>query len=114
MINLGFSRLVRYEYDGKVLFGDLQSHENGKHRVKKLEGNLDQGFQITSDEHIVEKVRVSSSSLSYIELTSMPVALPTTKHAYCYVCRAELPSARRRSKSEQRNQPQCGKVLDTL
>jgi hypothetical protein len=56
MIDLGFSRLVRYENDGKVLFGDLQSHVDGRYRVKKLDGDLDQGFQITSDEHTVERV----------------------------------------------------------
>lgn len=58
MLDLGFSRLVRYEHDGKALFGDLQSYENGKYRVRRLDGDLDQGFQITRDEHTVEKVRV--------------------------------------------------------
>jgi hypothetical protein len=56
MVDLGFSRLVRYEQDGKVLFGDLRSHENGRYRVTRLDGDLDQGFQVASDEHIVEKV----------------------------------------------------------
>ena len=102
MVDLGFSRLVRYENGGKVLFGDLQSHENGKYRVKRLDGDLDQGFQITSDEHTVEKVEINDISLSNIRLTCVPAALPTTTHADCHVRRAELSSTRRRSKGEQR------------
>lgn len=43
----------------QVLFGfKTQSYENGKYRVRRLDGDLDQGFQITRDEHNVEKVRV--------------------------------------------------------
>jgi Ser/Thr protein kinase RdoA (MazF antagonist) len=102
MIDLGFSRLVRYEYGGKVLFGDLQSHENGKYRVKRLDGDLDQGFQITNDEHTVEKVRFNYASLSDITLTCVPVAVPATKHPDRHVRRVELSSTRRRSKGEQR------------
>lgn len=56
MINLGFSRLVRYEHDGKVHFGDLQNHDGGNYIVKRLDGSLDHGFQSTSDEHTVKKV----------------------------------------------------------
>jgi hypothetical protein len=56
MVDLGFSRLVRYEHDGKVHFGDLQNDDGSKYAIKRLEGNLDDGFKTTSDEHIVEKV----------------------------------------------------------
>jgi hypothetical protein len=53
MIDLGFSKLVRYEQDGKVFFGDLQSHsDDGKYIVKRLEGDLDQGFRSAGDENI--------------------------------------------------------------
>jgi hypothetical protein len=61
MIELGFSRLVRYEHDGKVYFGDLQNDDGSKYTIKRLEGNLEDGFKPTSDEHTVEKV---GSSLS--------------------------------------------------
>jgi hypothetical protein len=79
MVDLGFSRLVRYENGGKVLFGDLQSHENGKYRVKRLDGDLDEGFHITNDEHTVERVRFDCPSLSDIRLTWVSAALPATK-----------------------------------
>jgi hypothetical protein len=100
MVDLGFSRLVRYEQDGKVLFGDLRSHENGSYRVTRLNGDLDQGFQVTSDEHTVEKVRGSHAPLSDTRLTSEPAAMPTPKHADCHVRRLELSPTRRRSKGE--------------
>jgi hypothetical protein len=44
MLDPGFPRLVRYKHNGKVLFGDLQSHNYGGYRVKRLDGNLDQDF----------------------------------------------------------------------
>ena len=58
MVDLGFSKLVRYERDGKVFFGDLQSNnDDGKYIVKRLEGDLDQGFRSTGDENVaVSKV----------------------------------------------------------
>jgi hypothetical protein len=56
MIDLGFSRLVRYEHNGKVHFGDLQNHDNSGYTIKRLDGNLDDGFKPTSDEHTVDKV----------------------------------------------------------
>ena len=56
MIDLGFSRLVRYEYDGQVLFGDLKKYDNGKYLVKRLDGDLDCGFRSNGDEHTVHKV----------------------------------------------------------
>jgi hypothetical protein len=101
MVDLGFSRLVRYENGGKVLFGDLQSHENGKYRVKRLDGDLDEGFHITNDEHTVERVRFDCPSLSDIRLTWVSAALPATKYPDCHVRRVELSSTRRRSKGEQ-------------
>jgi hypothetical protein len=61
MIDLGFSRLVRYEHDGKVHFGDLQNLDGSKHTIKRLEGNLDDGFRQTRDEHTVERVGSSWS-----------------------------------------------------
>jgi hypothetical protein len=63
MIDLGFSRLVRYEHDGKVHYGDLQNDDGSKYAIQRLEGNLDNGFKPTSDEHTVEKVGSSLSDV---------------------------------------------------
>lgn len=56
MLDLGFSKLVRYKQDGKIFFGDLQSHTDGVYTIKRLQGDLDQGFQPTGDEDIVKKL----------------------------------------------------------
>jgi hypothetical protein len=56
MLDLGFSKLVRYEQNGQILFGDLQSHKDGEYMIKRLQGDLDQGFQPTGDEDAVRKV----------------------------------------------------------
>jgi hypothetical protein len=56
MLDLGFSKLVRYEQNGKVLFGDLQSHQDGEYVIKRLQGDLDQGFRPTGDDDVVKKV----------------------------------------------------------
>jgi hypothetical protein len=56
MLDLGFSKLVRYEQNGQILFGDLQSHKDGEYMIKRLQGDLDQGFQPTGDDNTVRKV----------------------------------------------------------
>jgi hypothetical protein len=57
MLDLGFSKLVRYEQgdDGEIFFGDLQGHQDGEYTIKRLQGNLDQGFRSTGHNDVVRK-----------------------------------------------------------
>jgi len=50
-----FSRLVRYESDGKVHHGELLEKSEAGFKVKKLNGSIDRGFEESGEEATVVK-----------------------------------------------------------
>ena len=58
---MSFKRLVRFEHDGQVFFGDLLETRDDGFKVAKLGGTLASGFTVTKSESvIVEKVGLST------------------------------------------------------
>ncbi len=54
-----FERLVRFEHDGQIFYGDLVDQTETGFKVKKLQGNIEDGFQSTTEELIsVESVHL--------------------------------------------------------
>ncbi|KAK7409632.1 hypothetical protein QQX98_008147 [Neonectria punicea] len=49
---MGFQKLVRYEYDGSVHYGDLLESSDAGFKVAKLAGNLADGFSTTGAEPV--------------------------------------------------------------
>ncbi|KAF7552113.1 hypothetical protein G7Z17_g4522 [Cylindrodendrum hubeiense] len=52
---MGFRKLVRYEYDGNVHYGDLLETSDNGFKVVKLSGNITDGFSATESEPITVK-----------------------------------------------------------
>lgn len=58
---MSFKRLVRFEHDGQVLYGDLLETRDDGFKVAKLGGTLASEFTVNKSESIiVEKVGLSS------------------------------------------------------
>jgi hypothetical protein len=57
-----FSRLVRYESDGQVHYGELLDQSETGSKVKKLNGSLDRGFEDSGEEATVVKTVGTSSA----------------------------------------------------
>lgn len=76
---MAFEKLVRFEHDGKVSYGDLIASNDDGFRVRKLDGDISKGFQSTGDAVIrVDKViRPSACRPSHLamSLTGIPTQL---------------------------------------
>lgn len=52
---MGFHKLVRYEFNGKVHHGDMLERSHEGFKVQELSGNIENGFQATSVEPVTVK-----------------------------------------------------------
>lgn len=56
---MSFDKLVRFEHNGEVSYGNLVGSSDGGFQVTKLEGGIREGFRSAGDEIIhVDKVRI--------------------------------------------------------
>ncbi|KAM5361841.1 hypothetical protein ACJZ2D_012871 [Fusarium nematophilum] len=52
---MGFHKLVRYEFNGKVHYGDMLERSHEGFKVQELNGNIENGFQATGAEPVTVK-----------------------------------------------------------
>jgi hypothetical protein len=58
---MAFDKLVRFEHNGEVSYGNLVGSADGKFQVTKLEGGISEGFRPAGDPiFLVEKVLISN------------------------------------------------------
>ncbi|KAH8893628.1 fumarylacetoacetate hydrolase family protein [Thozetella sp. PMI_491] len=78
---MAFQKLVRYEEGGEACYGDLVNSDERGHLIKKLRGNLEDGFTATSETFTAQAVE--PKLLCPVERTPiiMCVGLNYRKHA---------------------------------
>ncbi|KAL6405664.1 bifunctional 4-hydroxyphenylacetate degradation enzyme [Ilyonectria robusta] len=95
---MGFQKLVRYEQDDNVHYGELLETSDDGFKVAKLNGSIADGFSTANAEPItVKKVtiiaRVCKRVLSQLTLLA---PLPTRADTYCSMHWSQLSSTCRR------------------
>lgn len=91
---MDFHKLVRYEHDGHVHYGDLLEHFDEGFKVVELQGDLTNGFKRAATEPItVQNVTITPKAIAFSAHFAL-ASLSTRTDTPCSVHWGELSPAR--------------------